>query len=99
VFIVVSVYFVTDSVRKLLDTHSFSTGNRFLPFCATAWYSERVAEAVISRDAGATSNCFSHYKTSKVVPLRFLTEHHALKTYWGNGGIAPRILDLSIRWS
>jgi hypothetical protein len=22
----------------------------------------------------------------------FLTEHHAMKAYWGNGGIAPRIL-------
>jgi len=27
-----------------------------------------------------------------------LTKHHAMKTYWGNGGIAPRILDLGIRW-
>jgi hypothetical protein len=23
-----------------------------------------------------------------------LTEHHAMKAYWGSGGIAPRILDL-----
>jgi hypothetical protein len=29
----------------------------------------------------------------KIVPvLFFLTEHHTMKTYWGNGGIAPRIL-------
>jgi hypothetical protein len=27
-----------------------------------------------------------------------LTEHHAMKTYWGTGGIAPRILDLGTRW-
>jgi hypothetical protein len=27
-----------------------------------------------------------------------LTEHHAIKTYRGSGGIAPRILDLSTRW-
>jgi hypothetical protein len=27
-----------------------------------------------------------------------LTKHHAMKTYWGNGGIAPRILDLGTRW-
>jgi hypothetical protein len=26
---------------------------------------------------------------SKVVPTLYLTEHHATKTYWGNGGIAP----------
>jgi hypothetical protein len=26
-----------------------------------------------------------------------LTKHHAMKTYWGNGGIAPLILDLG-RW-
>jgi len=27
----------------------------------------------------------------KVVPV-LLTEHHAMKTYWVSGGIAPRIL-------
>jgi len=27
-----------------------------------------------------------------------LTKHHALKTYWGSGGTAPRILELGIRW-
>jgi hypothetical protein len=28
----------------------------------------------------------------KVSPC-FLTEHHAMKPYWGNGGIAPHIHD------
>jgi hypothetical protein len=28
-----------------------------------------------------------------------LTKHHAMKTYWRSGGIAPRILDLDTRWS
>jgi hypothetical protein len=27
----------------------------------------------------------------------FLTKHHAMKAYWGSGGIAPRILDLGTR--
>jgi hypothetical protein len=27
-----------------------------------------------------------------------LTQHHAMKTYWGSGGIAPRILDFGTRW-
>jgi hypothetical protein len=27
-----------------------------------------------------------------------LTKHHAMKTYWESGGIAPRILDLGTRW-
>jgi urease accessory protein UreH len=27
-----------------------------------------------------------------------LTKHHAMKTYWGSGGIAPRILDLGTGW-
>jgi hypothetical protein len=25
------------------------------------------------------------------------TKHHTMKTYWGSGGIAPRILDLGTR--
>jgi hypothetical protein len=28
----------------------------------------------------------------KVVPVLFLSEHHAMKPYWGSGGITPRIL-------
>jgi len=24
-----------------------------------------------------------------------LTKHHAMETYWGNGGIAPRIINLA----
>jgi hypothetical protein len=28
----------------------------------------------------------------------YLTKHHAMKTYWGCRGIAPRIPDLGIRW-
>jgi len=34
----------------------------------------------------------------KVVPVLFLTEHHAMKAYWSSGGIALRILDLGTRW-
>jgi hypothetical protein len=44
------------------------------------------------------------YKTTKVnvkvkvkLSLR-LPKHHAMKTYWGSGGIAPRIFDLGTRW-
>jgi hypothetical protein len=34
----------------------------------------------------------------KDAPVLFLTEHHAMKAYWGSRGIAPRILDLGSRW-
>jgi hypothetical protein len=27
-----------------------------------------------------------------------LTKQHTMKTYWGSGGIAPRILDLGTKW-
>jgi hypothetical protein len=27
-----------------------------------------------------------------------VAKHHAMKTYWGSGGIVPRILHLSTRW-
>jgi hypothetical protein len=35
----------------------------------------------------------------KVIPVLFLTEHHAMKAYWGSGGIAPCIFDVGTRWS
>jgi hypothetical protein len=28
----------------------------------------------------------------------FLTEHYAMKAYWGSGDIVPCILDLGTRW-
>jgi hypothetical protein len=37
-------------------------------------------------------------KGKKVKLTLCLTKHHAMKTYWGSGGIAPRILDLGTRW-
>jgi hypothetical protein len=33
----------------------------------------------------------------KVFPV-LLSEHHAIKEYWGSGGIDPHILDLGTRW-
>jgi hypothetical protein len=38
-----------------------------------------------------------NYPGSKVLPVLFLTEHNAMEAYWGSGGIAPTILDLSTR--
>jgi hypothetical protein len=47
-------------------------------------------------------------KGCKVVPvlneaprheyIHCLIKHHAMKAYWGSGGIAPHILDLGTRW-
>jgi len=37
------------------------------------------------------------YNKGKVARVFFLTEHHAMKAYWGNGG-TPRILDLGTKW-
>jgi hypothetical protein len=34
----------------------------------------------------------------KVKLSLLLTKHNAMKTYWGSGCIAPRILDLGTRW-
>jgi len=34
----------------------------------------------------------------KVVPVLFLTEHHAMKAYWGSGDTAPHIPNLVAGW-
>jgi hypothetical protein len=34
----------------------------------------------------------------KVMLTPCLTKHHAMKTCWRNGGIAPRILNLGTGW-
>jgi hypothetical protein len=50
-------------------------------------------------------DCFNlnNQKYTNITPLTLklslcLTKHHAMKTYWGSGGIAPRSLDLGTRW-
>jgi hypothetical protein len=53
------------------------------------WYAELSFVAGSRREA--KGKC-------KVVPvLFFLTEHHAMKAYWGSGGVTPLILDLGSR--
>jgi hypothetical protein len=34
----------------------------------------------------------------KVICPCALTEHYAMKAYWGSGGIAPCILELGTTW-
>jgi hypothetical protein len=43
------------------------------------------------------SSVFPTQRTGKV-PVLFLTQHHTMKTYWGSGCTAPRILNLGNRW-
>jgi hypothetical protein len=48
------------------------------------------------------TNCETlHNPVSPYFPCGFvcaLIEHHAMKAYWGSGGIAPRIFDLGTLW-
>jgi hypothetical protein len=37
-------------------------------------------------------NQLNNNNNNNKLSLCFLTEHHAMKTYWGSGGIAPFIL-------
>jgi len=32
------------------------------------------------------------------VKSKAVSVHHAMKTYWESGGIAPHIIDLGTRW-
>jgi hypothetical protein len=41
---------------------------------------------------------FPDVKVKGKVVRALLTKHHAMKAYWGSGGITPRILDLGTRW-
>jgi hypothetical protein len=46
----------------------------------------------------AASLLVKDMQKGKVVSELILTEHHAMKAYGRNGGIAPRILDTGTRW-
>jgi hypothetical protein len=53
----------------------------------------------VKRPERETDHPLSSSKVKVKVKLSLcLTKHHAMKTYWGSGGIAPRILDLGTRW-
>jgi hypothetical protein len=48
--------------------------------------------------AGGFLDDLGLYGKVKVKLSLCLTKHNAMKTYWGSGSIAPRILDLGTRW-
>jgi hypothetical protein len=52
----------------------------------------------MKRVLGETSGYNTDKKVKKVKLSLCLTKHHAMKTYWGSGGIVLRILDLGTRW-
>jgi hypothetical protein len=53
----------------------------------------------VLRTGRRTISFFSQIKVKvKINWFLCLTKHHAMKTYWGSRGIAPRILDLGSRW-
>jgi hypothetical protein len=41
---------------------------------------------------------FTFYIKVKEKMSLYLTKHHTMKTYWGSGGIAQRILNVGTRW-
>jgi hypothetical protein len=52
----------------------------------------------IQTSTGTYLASYTKVKGKIATVLFFLTEHHAMKAYWGSGGIDPLILDLGIRW-
>jgi len=46
----------------------------------------------------ANGNCKVVPVPKYVMKMYPLLKHHAMKTYWRSGGIAPRILNLSTSW-
>jgi hypothetical protein len=40
----------------------------------------------------------SGIRLDKVVLVLFATDHHAIKAYWGSGGITLRVLEIGTRW-
>jgi hypothetical protein len=44
------------------------------------------------------STCQAQLEVKEVKLSLCVTKHHAMKTYGGNGGVAPRILDFGTRW-
>jgi hypothetical protein len=63
-------------------------GTRVCVYCGCGYTENRVSHFT----------CYIYHKDEgKVAPV-LLTEHHAMKAYYGSEGIAPRILDLGTWW-
>jgi hypothetical protein len=60
-------------------------------YAFTAWYS-------VKAEGQLYTITYFRARGTKVKLSLCLTKHHAMKTYWGSGGIAPHILDLGTRW-
>jgi hypothetical protein len=93
----VRVYFVIDSVRKLLDTPSYNA-------IIMSWCVNRNSHCCLIpaswNNPRSTMHLGAIYEVNKVkVKLSLcLTKHYVMKTYWRSGGIALHVLDLGTRW-
>jgi hypothetical protein len=69
---------------------------------AATVFSEEEEEEKLIRGSVMAAIIFNNKNEKKVkvnVKLSLcLTKHHAMKTYWESGGIAPRILELGTTW-
>jgi hypothetical protein len=65
---------------------------QLLPQCT------RLVKIFWSGKRNVTWNSTYTFIKVKIKLSLFLTKLHAMKTYWGSGGIALRILDLATRW-
>jgi hypothetical protein len=80
-----------DKVPRILN---LSTG-RQLHIPASFSFCKMSARYLLNRRHDSPQ---SHVNVKLKVNLSLcLTKHHAMKTYWGSGGIAPLILDLGPR--
>jgi hypothetical protein len=62
------------------------------------WWSVQVMKLLIMQYSATTHHCYIAKVKSTLWFFISLTEHHAMKTYWGSEGIAQRILELGTRW-
>jgi hypothetical protein len=77
---------------KPLSAHSFSFLVRHKPGISLAEWQNYIQLRI-------TTHLYVNIRLRLSSPCAFfLTEHHAMKVYWGSGGIAQRILDLDTRW-
>jgi hypothetical protein len=87
VFIVHVVYFIIDSVRKILDTPSY-----FIFVKSQDRYSARRPAIFTEVFRGFTPPLQANLEKVKAKLPLCLTKHHAMEAYWESGDIVPLIL-------
>jgi hypothetical protein len=88
---------IRQSVHKVYLWNHFMSLDE-ISYCSIIYYDASLATPMYLWFSVHISDLRHHVFPTQLKLSLCLTKHHAMKTYWGRGSIAPRVLNRGSRW-